>query len=298
MYTESQQSVGIKLPYAIRTGRVVDISMVDSGLCIDCKCPVCGSPLVAKKGQKVQHHFAHYANTECRHAGETILHLASKEIIERIRRIRLPAVILEFQSHKPAWTISEEVDLVVDEVFLETKIGEIVPDIIVVAKKKRLAIEVTVTHKTSADKVSQLAADGYSVLEIDLSGICRSLSLSELQQEIIEKTTHKKWLFNHKAQQILRDLYRLSTKVPHVYHGQALHVMECPLPARVWRDKPYANVIDDCLSCKYCLDSGLHYDRQERHLYCLGHKRIGTFQQWKDNDLARRSQDDAKMERR
>jgi len=30
----------------------------------------------------------------------------------------------------------------------------------------------------------------------------------------------------------------------------------CPLPARVWRGKPYANIIDDCMACRYALEIG------------------------------------------
>lgn len=36
-----------------------------------------------------------------------------------------------------------------------------------------------------------------------------------------------------------------------IQRGLAIHVDGCPIPARVWRGKPYANLIDDCLCCKY-----------------------------------------------
>lgn len=32
----------------------------------------------------------------------------------------------------------------------------------------------------------------------------------------------------------------------------ALHVDDCPIPAREWQGKPYANVLDDCTSCPFC----------------------------------------------
>ena len=32
----------------------------------------------------------------------------------------------------------------------------------------------------------------------------------------------------------------------------ALHVDDCPIPAREWEGKPYANVLDDCVSCPFC----------------------------------------------
>ena len=31
----------------------------------------------------------------------------------------------------------------------------------------------------------------------------------------------------------------------------ALHVDDCPIPAREWQGKPYANVVADCFECPY-----------------------------------------------
>ena len=31
----------------------------------------------------------------------------------------------------------------------------------------------------------------------------------------------------------------------------ALHVDDCPIPAREWEGKPYANVVADCFDCPY-----------------------------------------------
>mgnify|MGYP001217429359 CR=1 FL=1 len=38
-----------------------------------------------------------------------------------------------------------------------------------------------------------------------------------------------------------------------IQRGKAIYVDGCPRAARVWRGKPYANVIDDCTHCNsYC----------------------------------------------
>lgn len=32
----------------------------------------------------------------------------------------------------------------------------------------------------------------------------------------------------------------------------AVHVDDCPIPAREWEGKPYANLLDDCVGCPFC----------------------------------------------
>ena len=41
-----------------------------------------------------------------------------------------------------------------------------------------------------------------------------------------------------------------STKRSVIRRGCALHVDDCPIPARVWRGKAYANILDDCVNCE------------------------------------------------
>ena len=36
----------------------------------------------------------------------------------------------------------------------------------------------------------------------------------------------------------------------------ALHIDDCPIPARKWEGKPYANLIDDCTSCPFKSEIG------------------------------------------
>ena len=47
----------LNLTYALKDGVLVHISQVPSGLQCGCKCPACGETLIAKKGDKVIHHF-------------------------------------------------------------------------------------------------------------------------------------------------------------------------------------------------------------------------------------------------
>ena len=51
----------LNLTYALKDGIITSISNVESGLKCGCVCPACDMPLVAKKGEKMMHHFAHHA---------------------------------------------------------------------------------------------------------------------------------------------------------------------------------------------------------------------------------------------
>lgn len=67
-----------------------------------------------------------------------------------------------------------------------------------------------------------------------------------------------------------------SWKEKNIRRGLALHVDYCPIESRIFKGKPYANVLDDCSSCEYHLD--LYSDDDNGILYCFGKKISGVFQ--------------------
>ena len=54
-----------------------------------------------------------------------------------------------------------------------------------------------------------------------------------------------------------------------ITRGFANHVDNCPIKKRQWKGKPYANFIDDCLYCEYCISF-----EYEDGMLCSGRKRI------------------------
>ena len=77
----------LKLTYALKDGEIVSIEDVKSGLSCGCICPACGDPLVAKKGEKMMHHFAHHAGHTCEFGYESSLYLAAKNILSKAKKI-------------------------------------------------------------------------------------------------------------------------------------------------------------------------------------------------------------------
>ena len=74
-----------KLIYALKDGNIVSIDDVPSGKECGCVCPACGDELIARKGQKRMHHFAHRSNEDCEYGYESSLHLAAKTFF-RVQR--------------------------------------------------------------------------------------------------------------------------------------------------------------------------------------------------------------------
>src|SRR5579871_3017758 len=69
----------ILLPFALRGGDLVHISEVSSGRRFDCLCPACRTSLIARKGTKLAHHFAHDAGSNC--SVESAIHALAKRLI-------------------------------------------------------------------------------------------------------------------------------------------------------------------------------------------------------------------------
>lgn len=82
----------LPIPFAIdESGEPVNVKDVAKGLACVCRCPKCGSQVIAKQGSAKIWHFAHYNAEECAGGYESAMHLAVKKIIETERAIFLPA---------------------------------------------------------------------------------------------------------------------------------------------------------------------------------------------------------------
>ena len=229
------------------------ISEVENGLKCACICPACGGALIAKQGKVVEHHFAHASGDECQHAVETALHLAAKDILAVRKEFVLPAVEIHFPHTSRHTVIAPERRYLIESVEVERKLGSIIPDVIVRINGRELLVEVTVTHGVDKDKLRKIRELCVSCVEIDLSDAERELTRDELEKIVVDGTRQKRWLHNVRAEEKRRRMLSEATLLPSVHRGFALHVDGCPIPARVWKQKPYANVVDDCTGCDHML---------------------------------------------
>lgn len=262
----------LKLTYALKDGEIVSIEDVKSGLTCGCICPACGDPLVAKKGEKMMHHFAHHAGHTCEFGYESSLHLAAKNILSKAKKIVIPAVYLSFpNSYKEAQLISESKEIKIDKVELEKRYSDIVPDIVIYSGGKQLFVEIYVTHRIDDEKLNKLRKENISTIEIDLSDKRETISTEELTNLLLNNSEEKKWIYNAISNKYLQKFYNVADKRNMVFRGLAVHIDYCPIKMRIWRGKAYANFFDDCLSCDYCI-----FVEENISIFCTGRRRIST----------------------
>ena len=183
----------LNLLYAIRNGVGIGIEDVESGLKCGCACPACGEPLVAKKGKKVIHHFAHSCGHTCEYGYETALHLMAKDILSKVDAIVIPAVYVQFpHAAKEKLLYCEACEISISRVDLERQYQSLVPDVVVYSGARKFFLELFVTHPVDEEKLEKLRKAKISCLEIDLSKIERAISYEALRQILIGNSRQKK----------------------------------------------------------------------------------------------------------
>lgn len=105
----------------------------------NCVCPECNMPLVAKNGGEIRlHHFAHSSNTKGATCFQTMIHRFAKDIFNEITEFKI--CDRDNRIYK------------INNVHLETKIQDIIPDIILETDNGIIFVEIYVTHQLDYDK--------------------------------------------------------------------------------------------------------------------------------------------------
>ena len=218
------------------------------------------------------HHFAHRSNEDCEYGYESSLHLAAKDILSRSEKMVIPPIYVEFpQSGKPKELLYLKKEIPVDRVELEKRFDDIIPDIVVYSGDKYFFIEIYVTHPIDDEKLKKLKEKNISTIEIDLSKIKRDISVEELSDILLKDSDRKSWKYNAVSDKWYQRFVKASDKMPLTQRGLALHVDGCPIGIRNWKGKNYANFVDDCTGCEYCISYA-----HEGYVLCSGRERIAT----------------------
>lgn len=140
---------------------------------------------------------------------ESILHSKAKEILQRERRIRLPALNTdrnagistkadEFRRHLPARTVTLE------SVRLEPRLGAIRPDVLAAMQgddaweASPLLIEITVTNAIGDERLERIRRENIAAIEIDVSRMGGSVTEQEFARLIVDEEAGKRWLHHPK----------------------------------------------------------------------------------------------------
>ncbi len=198
----------IKIPFGYKNENIVHISEVESGLSCNCICIGCGGQLEAHKG-KTLHYFKHKNNnSNCKTSLETYLHQLAKKIIFAHKKIVLPPV------YKGTELLYASKEVIINEVAIENKLHNIVPDLICKIKDKELLIEIKVTNEISAKKREIIESLKIATIEISLSKNIIYNHPNSIEELILKGVYNKKWIYNSLTsdyinEQIKNDLNRL-----------------------------------------------------------------------------------------
>ena len=282
------------LIYALKDGTITSISDVQSGLKCGCVCPACGAPLIARKGPKKMHHFAHHAGDNCEYGYESSLHLAAKDILSRSKKMIIPPVWVHFPgSPKKDELVIQEMEIEIDHVELEKRFGEIIPDIVVYSGGKYFFVEIFVTHQIDEDKLAKLKKLNISTIEIDLRRIEKSISAEDLSTILLNSDEKKVWKYNSTSNRWYQKFLEAADRKDLTSRGFAIHIDGCPIAVRKWRGKPYANFIDDCSGCEYCISYA-----SDGYVLCSGRRRISTVKDFYVSEEVRVKESNAKIAER
>jgi hypothetical protein len=237
------------LVFGIRAdGTLAHISEVDSGLACGCRCASCGTPLVARRGDRVQHHFGHHGaagERSCHGGPETALHRFAKELLASKLTLALPPVLREGERQP----LHPGGPYRFDSALLEHRLGTIVPDVIVRRADRDLLVEFQVMHACGPDKIARIADLGVAAVEIDLSGLLKSTRRRDIEDAILSRSP-RRWLHNPKLQRVSTALAetvdrplrpgRTSAALGRVYAAACREVRAMPVaglaPARIEAD--------------------------------------------------------------
>lgn len=201
------------LDFAIdeKTGSLVDIRQVDSGMRCGCICPQCRRRLVARKGPRNRHHFSHHPKDQrtslCSGGAETGLHIAAKQIIARWKSAMTPPLcyseegisrfgeIITVAKSIPGDFYPVERSVLPDEVYWP---GDWVPDIVLFGPKGELRIEIKVTHGITGKKLAKIERDAIHTLEFDLAKLRndQGWNLDSLEHVLRTDPSIVRWAFH------------------------------------------------------------------------------------------------------
>lgn len=198
----------VGLPYGLRKGKLIHISELsdsEKGLRCNCICPHCNDQLIARLGKVRVRHFAH-SKSDCGYGIESALHLKAKQILEQERKLVIPNYDYNDQ------TIIKSQEIFFDEIFLEKRISDIVPDLILKKGTKQLLVEIAVTHFVDEEKLNKIKSLNLSVIEIQIPIDVFDKNQFDgtlLTNLIVYETDYKKWINNIAANKMIEDLKRI-----------------------------------------------------------------------------------------
>lgn len=232
------------LDFAIdeKTGVLVDIRRVQNGMRCGCVCPECKRKLVAKKGPRNRHHFAHLGrdqkNNFCSTGPETGLHKAAKTIISRWQSLMGPALFysetgrarfgkeITVAKSSPGKFFPVDRSVLPDETYWPS---DWVPDVVFYGPKGELRVEIKVSNGISDDKQLKIERDGVLTLEYDVAKLRsdQGWNLTTLEHALKTEPSLIRWVFNPRIADLREEVK--SELAKQIYENTSSLIKDAPV---------------------------------------------------------------------
>lgn len=196
--------IEVRLPFGLRCGKLIHISLVERGLACGCSCPGCGVLLVAKKGSTA-HHFAHHVSTVCDYSPETALHNYAKQLIANEPTYLTPSLVVVVSRPEYGIKLQEslpEETLSVVNSWVELACEDVVPDVQLDTEAGRHFAEVAVTNFSNQDKRQTLRRIGLPAVELKLDDVPADTPLERIHAAVLDDMNRRSWLFHPQEAEI------------------------------------------------------------------------------------------------
>nr|WP_313078767.1 competence protein CoiA family protein [Moraxella sp.] len=210
-----------------KTNKLISIEHAERGLACDCFCFECGEPVLAKKGEKNEHHFAHVSNKEsCFINPESILHKFAKQVIIEANGLLLPALPNSQETEAKLWQFSQ--------ITPEVRFGNIQPDLMVMVDNESYFIEIAVTSFVDEVKLERIKNIGTSTIELDLRELLKSgiaVPSDEAKDFILNNLEHKRWLYPIAQVQGEEDKVVSNNQTSTICRNQSINEQSATMPS-------------------------------------------------------------------
>lgn len=248
--------------YALNeNGEPIHINQIDkshNGLACNCTCPICGESLIARKGNGGKApHFAHKQDSPCSHPEyikQTNIHAMAEQIFLEEKEIELPS--LSSQAGNYIAYFFKGGKWQIEEVELEKKISDFIPDIILKKGNIILLVEIYVTHAVDENKKNKIIEANLPVIEIDLSEFVHQDMTKEELRLHLREITRMNWI--HLPFAIPKIINFNKTKKTYQISMPNLEIKDCP------QSSPGRKVTKEtCSNCPFFVGSN------DNHVDCL-----------------------------
>jgi competence protein CoiA len=180
------------------SNRFVHVTEVERGLACDCRCAVCGEPVIARQGDVREHHFAHTSNNEpCASSYESDLHRFAKRVIVEAHGLVVPvnaaaARVLDLDGNEVLRIL-----LACTGIEEEVAVGDRRPDLLAATTAGvTVAIEIAYSSFCDLKKRQDYEDMRLPALEIDLRIFTpTAFDVARVKHALLEDVACKTWLW-------------------------------------------------------------------------------------------------------